>query len=201
MKKLRIVVVLAILAVGYFGLQRSEKQEAKFNVEVDGMTVELDKTTVKDLKDHGFTLADGISSDLPATMEPKTVSLSNTGSAMKSDEQYFGFGVINRTNTNVSIEEAKIESVSIHYKDTYIKGNKVDTYQEAKVMGFNPKGMTMDEVKSQLKKEVDEASISQNKEDQLQVKVDDHYCNYYFDKDGKLETVSTSIAVATTFRK
>ncbi|BBF41487.1 hypothetical protein lbkm_0166 [Lachnospiraceae bacterium KM106-2] len=199
----RLVMVIVIIVALFLGLQmknqnQTKKEKPEFKIEVDGMKIELDKTSVYDLTQNGFTITDSSYKELASTaMVPsKTVTSHDAATAMKDNKKYFDFGVINRLSTDRTLTSAELNAVSINYGEEGKDGKKAETDENTKIFNFSPKGMTKSEIEAKLKEEIGEEYVRETDENQLMVTIDDHMCTYNFKKDGKLESVIASVSVS-----
>lgn len=158
-----------------------------FTVAMNGIKVEVGKTLVKDVTTKGYKITASTTRGMPESVPKKTYT-STLCSFYKDNNIYSDFGVINSTGDSAPIESCKIKSITFNYGGKYTMGKKIDTYEDATINGFNPKGMTKSEVKAKIKDK-----ITKETDTQINIENGNYHCWYFFDKTGKVSMVDVGV--------
>lgn len=192
MRKSRVIrTVLGIIILGalvfaraYFRVTNSGKP---VSIQMNGVEVKVNDTKVQELVDKGYTLGNGSLYELKDTVEAKSYT-SEVGCFIKEHQKYADFAVANHSGSSEDIKTCKIISMEFFYGGEFIMGKTINTYEDAIINGFNPKGMTKDQIKAKLTQKITE-------EDSKKIRVEDgdYYCQYNFSTKGTLYSVEVGI--------
>ncbi|MBW6410592.1 hypothetical protein [Clostridium weizhouense] len=142
--------------------------------EMEGIKIEVGKTTVKEVLDKGFTIKDSEIYE-PVKSIPGNKYTLSIASFEKDGKEYGSFSVANTSAVEKNIEDCLITSITYYYThDSY--------YQDASVKGIVPKDLTLEQLKEKLGTPDDEY------DDEIVYRSESkkYTSRFGFDKDGKL---------------
>lgn len=185
-RNLAVIVIIGAVIVGktYFGLASSGKP---VTVQINGTDLKVNDTKVEEMVGKGYTLGDGSMYALSETIEKKSYT-PELASLNKDNTKYVDFAVVNHSGSSEDIKTCKIISVEFFYGGEFIMGKTIKTYEDAIIDGFNPRGMTKEQVKAKITKKV-----AEDESRKLRIEDGDYYCQYNFGKDGKVSSVEVGI--------
>ena len=182
--------IIAFLIIAGFKMGSHTNAQCPFPVEIDGNTILVNKVTVGDLEKLGYKLSDSTLYQLVKEIDKKTYA-DHAASINKDNKIYADISVINKSGSSKKISECKVFEMRFFYSDQFCMGKKKESYKEAVIDGFNPSGMTKDEVKAKVTKD-----IKEEKDKELTIEDENYYCTYSFDDNGIVDSVEVGIPVS-----
>ena len=183
---LSLVVFAGLIGFKFLSLSNSG-DPATISIEGAEYTIKTDK--LRDVKSNGYTL-DGVGIyEAVKNLDGKTY-VDDAVSINKDGVKYADVSLANYGGSSAIAEDCTVIAMTFHYQDEFSMGQMIPTYKEALVDGFNPAGMTKDDIKGKIdsKKEVTEDT-----DKMLKVEDGDYYCTYSFDDSGVVKTVEVGI--------
>lgn len=139
-KKIIPICIIGVVCLIGFPALKSDKDIPL--AEMEGIKIEVGKTTVKEVLDKGFTIRDSQIYE-PVKSVPGNKYTSTIASFEKDGKGYGSFSVANTSPVEKNIEDCLITSITYFYSnDSY--------YQDASVKEIVPKGLTLEQVKEKL---------------------------------------------------
>lgn len=180
--------ILVVIIVGASKAARHTNKGEAATIDMNGTKVTINETKVDDVLNAGYGLTNSGIYEVPKTVDKKTYT-DDVAAFSKDEMNYANVAVANVSGSSEKIESCKIIEMTFDYDDAFIIGKKVTTYKDALINGFNPKGMTKDEIKEKISKEVKEED-----DKKLIYEDGDYYSRYYFNENGELTSVSVGIS-------
>lgn len=171
-----IIVVLFL----YSQFRGDANLKCPFSVTIAGTEVDLNQTTVSELEDKGYEIVTEDRNIKAKSYKDKGIQLCKDG------KRYAFLTVANFDDKTADVSTCRIIEMRLFYSEEAVFTN--DAYFDAEVSGFNPRGMTMEEVKSKINKKP-----SNGYPDMIVIESGDYHCDYTFDKKGKTSTVEVGI--------
>lgn len=158
-------------------------------ISIDGTEYTIKSDKVSDIKSKGYTL-DGVGIYQAVKNVEKKTYVDDAVSINKDGIKYADISVANYGGSSVNVEECTVIGMTLHYQDEFSMGQTIPTYKDAVIDGFNPAGMTKDDIKGKIDSK---KKISEDTDTKLKVEDGDYYCTYNFDDSGVLKTVDVGI--------
>ena len=151
-----LLVFAGLIGFKFFSLSNSGDPAT---ISIDGTEYTIKSDKLSDIKSNGYTL-DGVGIYEAVKNVDKKTYVDDAVSINKNGIKYADISVANYGGSTVKVEECKVIGMTFHYQDEFSMGQTIPTYKEAVIDGFNPAGMTKDEIKSKIdsKKKVTEDS-------------------------------------------
>ena len=179
--------IIVIMIIAVFKLGGSTDSQCPFTVDIDGTAISLNEITVEELEKSGYDLLNAGIYEVPKEIDKKTY-VDDAASINKDNMKYADISVANLSGSSEKISSCKVIEMKFYYADQFLMGKTVNTYKEASIDGFNPNGMTKDEVKAKVTKK-----ITKDEDKTLKVEDGDYYCEYSFDDNGVVDHVEVGL--------
>ena len=158
-------------------------------ISIDGAEYTIKTDKLKDIKSNGYTL-DGVGIFQAVKNVDKKTYVDDAVSINKDGVKYADISVANYGGSTAMVEDCTVIGMKFHYQDEYSMGETIPTYKEALIDGFNPAGMTKDDIKSKIDSK---KKVTEDSDTVLKVEDGDYYCTYNFDDSGVVKTVEVGI--------
>lgn len=150
-------------------------------VEMEGVKIEVGKTTVKEVLDKGFIIEESKIFE-PVKTVPGKKFTSIIASFQKDGIDYGSFSVANTSSVEKNVEDCIITSITYFYSNKFY-------YENASINGMVPKGMNLKQIVEKL------GEPTHKYDDRLNYRSKDgrYDTRYEFDKKGILSKSSVEV--------